>query len=85
MLIDTIYKKFGIKAIEAKMTPAQLVVFETAADAELVASFLGVGQSIWEATDGFLLAINGYFLTTDWPRFQEARKRIVTEIKYRLV
>ena len=85
MIIDTTYKKFGIKAIEAKATPAQLIVFETAEDAEITASFLGVGQSIWEATDGFLLAINGYFLTTDWPRFQEARKRVVSEIKYRLV
>ena len=82
MIVDDIYKRLDISAADAKAGIDELIVFASAEAAARAADWLGfIEVSIWEATDGFLLGVNGYFLNTSWTVLRQAS----IDLEYRLV
>lgn len=63
VLVDNTYKTLNISASESKAKEThQIIVFDDVEHAQHLAQHIGA-QSIFEATDGFLVCVNGYFVT----------------------
>lgn len=84
LFVDTTFKRLDITAEDCKAPIIwELIVFETEEDAQKTASWLNLGTSIQQVTNGFLISYMGYFLSTSCSMFYKMQEYFT--VKYTLI